>query len=84
VEVRDGVVWVCPQTHYTDGDAHWRNRVRAEYRSRPGQGSAGTYRRRRRFPAYPRKWWRPGVDPSKNMKAVRWAVPIIKSAFPVY
>jgi nitrite reductase/ring-hydroxylating ferredoxin subunit len=28
VEVRDGVVWVCPQTHYTDGDAHWRNRLR--------------------------------------------------------
>ena len=28
VEVRDGVVWVCPQTRYTDGDAHWRNRLR--------------------------------------------------------
>jgi nitrite reductase/ring-hydroxylating ferredoxin subunit len=28
VEVRDGVVWVYPQTRYTDGDAHWRNRVR--------------------------------------------------------
>jgi nitrite reductase/ring-hydroxylating ferredoxin subunit len=28
VEVRDGVVWVCPETHYTDGDAHWRNRLR--------------------------------------------------------
>jgi nitrite reductase/ring-hydroxylating ferredoxin subunit len=24
VEVRDGVVWVCPHTRYTDGDAHWR------------------------------------------------------------
>ena len=28
VELRDGVVWVCPQTRYTDGDAHWRNRLR--------------------------------------------------------
>jgi len=28
VEVRDGLVWVCPQTRYTDGDAHWRNRLR--------------------------------------------------------
>ena len=28
VEVRDGVVWVCPHTCYTDGDAHWRNRLR--------------------------------------------------------
>jgi nitrite reductase/ring-hydroxylating ferredoxin subunit len=28
VEVRDGVVWVCPDTRYTDGDAHWRNRLR--------------------------------------------------------
>src|SRR3984893_1614841 len=28
VEVRDGVVWVCPETHYTAGDAHWRNRLR--------------------------------------------------------
>jgi nitrite reductase/ring-hydroxylating ferredoxin subunit len=28
VEVRDGAVWVCPETHYTDGDAHWRNRLR--------------------------------------------------------
>jgi len=28
VEVRDGVVWVCPHTRYTDGDAHWRNRLR--------------------------------------------------------
>jgi nitrite reductase/ring-hydroxylating ferredoxin subunit len=27
VEVRDGVVWVCPHTRYTDGDAHWRNRL---------------------------------------------------------
>jgi nitrite reductase/ring-hydroxylating ferredoxin subunit len=27
VEVRDGIVWVCPQTRYTDGDAHWRNRL---------------------------------------------------------
>ena len=27
VEVRDGVVWVCPNTRYTDGDAHWRNRL---------------------------------------------------------
>jgi nitrite reductase/ring-hydroxylating ferredoxin subunit len=28
VEVRDGVVWVGPHTRYTDGDAHWRNRLR--------------------------------------------------------
>ena len=28
VELRDGVVWVCPHTRYTDGDAHWRNRLR--------------------------------------------------------
>ena len=28
VEVRDGVVWVDPHTRYTDGDAHWRNRLR--------------------------------------------------------
>ena len=28
VEVRDGVVWVCPHTRYTDGDAHWCNRLR--------------------------------------------------------
>ena len=28
VEVRDGVVWVCPHTRYADGDAHWRNRLR--------------------------------------------------------
>jgi nitrite reductase/ring-hydroxylating ferredoxin subunit len=28
VEVRDSVVWVCPNTRYTDGDAHWRNRLR--------------------------------------------------------
>jgi nitrite reductase/ring-hydroxylating ferredoxin subunit len=28
VEVRDGVVWVCPHTRYVDGDAHWRNRLR--------------------------------------------------------
>jgi nitrite reductase/ring-hydroxylating ferredoxin subunit len=28
VEIKDGAVWVCPQTRYTDGDAHWRNRLR--------------------------------------------------------
>jgi nitrite reductase/ring-hydroxylating ferredoxin subunit len=28
VEIRDGEVWVCPHTRYTDGDAHWRNRLR--------------------------------------------------------
>jgi nitrite reductase/ring-hydroxylating ferredoxin subunit len=28
VEIRDGVVWVSPHTRYTDGDAHWRNRLR--------------------------------------------------------
>lgn len=28
VEIRDGVVWVCPHTRYTDGDVHWRNRLR--------------------------------------------------------
>jgi nitrite reductase/ring-hydroxylating ferredoxin subunit len=28
VEVRDGVVWVFPETRYVDGDAHWRNRLR--------------------------------------------------------
>jgi hypothetical protein len=22
------VLWVCPQTRYVDGDAHWRNRLR--------------------------------------------------------
>jgi hypothetical protein len=26
--VEDGVVWVGPHTRYTDGDAHWRNRLR--------------------------------------------------------
>ncbi|MGH6803360.1 MAG: Rieske (2Fe-2S) protein [Methyloceanibacter sp.] len=28
VEIRDGEVWVCPHTRYTDADAHWRNRLR--------------------------------------------------------
>jgi hypothetical protein len=28
VEIRKGVVWVCPHTGYADGDAHWRNRLR--------------------------------------------------------
>jgi nitrite reductase/ring-hydroxylating ferredoxin subunit len=28
VQVRDGVVWVCPETRYVDGEAHWRNRLR--------------------------------------------------------
>lgn len=28
VEIRKGVVWVCPHTSYADGDAHWRNRLR--------------------------------------------------------
>ncbi|MGH6737193.1 MAG: Rieske (2Fe-2S) protein [Methyloceanibacter sp.] len=28
VEIRDGVVWACPHTRYSDGDAHWRNRLR--------------------------------------------------------
>src|SRR3954471_3445239 len=28
VELRDGVVWVAPETRFTDGDAHWRNRLR--------------------------------------------------------
>jgi nitrite reductase/ring-hydroxylating ferredoxin subunit len=28
VEVRDGVVWVCPWTRYVDRDAHWSNRLR--------------------------------------------------------
>ena len=28
VELCDGVVWVSPQTRYTDGDAHWHNRLR--------------------------------------------------------
>jgi nitrite reductase/ring-hydroxylating ferredoxin subunit len=28
VEIRDGVVWVCSNTRYTDGDTHWRNRLR--------------------------------------------------------
>ena len=28
VELRDGVVWVCPQTRYGDGHARWRNRLR--------------------------------------------------------
>jgi nitrite reductase/ring-hydroxylating ferredoxin subunit len=27
VEIRDGVVWVDPRTRYTDGEAHWRNRL---------------------------------------------------------
>ena len=29
VELRDdGTVWVCRRTRYTDGEAHWRNRLR--------------------------------------------------------
>jgi nitrite reductase/ring-hydroxylating ferredoxin subunit len=28
VKIRDGVVWVSPHTRYTDGDAHWCNRLR--------------------------------------------------------
>jgi len=28
IEIRDDVVWICPHTRYTDGDAHWRNRLR--------------------------------------------------------
>jgi nitrite reductase/ring-hydroxylating ferredoxin subunit len=28
IEVRDGEVWVATRTHYADGDAHWRNRLR--------------------------------------------------------
>jgi nitrite reductase/ring-hydroxylating ferredoxin subunit len=28
VDIRDGVVWVCPHTRYSDGDVHWRNRLR--------------------------------------------------------
>ena len=28
IEVRDGAVWVCPHARYSDGDAHWRNRLR--------------------------------------------------------
>jgi nitrite reductase/ring-hydroxylating ferredoxin subunit len=28
VEVRDGVVWVCPWMRYVDRDAHWSNRLR--------------------------------------------------------
>jgi len=28
VEIRDGVVWVSPHTRFTDGAAHWRNRLR--------------------------------------------------------
>jgi hypothetical protein len=28
VEVQNGVVWVDPHARYTDGDAHWRNRLR--------------------------------------------------------
>jgi nitrite reductase/ring-hydroxylating ferredoxin subunit len=27
-ELREGVVWVAPETRFTDGDAHWRNRLR--------------------------------------------------------
>jgi nitrite reductase/ring-hydroxylating ferredoxin subunit len=29
VEVRDGEVWVAAHTRHADGDAHWRNRLRA-------------------------------------------------------
>lgn len=29
VEVRDGMVWVAARTRYPDGEAHWRNRLRA-------------------------------------------------------
>jgi nitrite reductase/ring-hydroxylating ferredoxin subunit len=29
VEVRDGEVWVAARTRHADGDAHWRNRLRA-------------------------------------------------------
>ena len=28
VELRDGAVWVAPEIRFTDGDAHWRNRLR--------------------------------------------------------
>jgi nitrite reductase/ring-hydroxylating ferredoxin subunit len=28
VELRDGAVWVAPETRFTDGEAHWRNRLR--------------------------------------------------------
>jgi nitrite reductase/ring-hydroxylating ferredoxin subunit len=28
IEIRDDVVWICAHTRYTDGDAHWRNRLR--------------------------------------------------------
>jgi nitrite reductase/ring-hydroxylating ferredoxin subunit len=28
VELRDGVVWVAPETRFTDGEAHWHNRLR--------------------------------------------------------
>ena len=28
VVIRDGVVWLSPHTRYTDGDAHWCNRLR--------------------------------------------------------
>ena len=27
VEIHNGVVWVDPHTRYTDGEAHWRNRL---------------------------------------------------------
>src|SRR5262245_36171062 len=29
VQVRDGEVWVAPEPHYADGEAHWQNRFRA-------------------------------------------------------
>src|SRR3954452_17684756 len=28
VELREGALWVAPETRFTDGDAHWRNRLR--------------------------------------------------------
>ena len=27
VELRDGVVWVAPETRFADGESHWRNRL---------------------------------------------------------
>src|SRR5688572_22004178 len=28
VDLWDGAVWVAPETRFTDGEAHWRNRLR--------------------------------------------------------
>ena len=59
VEVRDGVVWVCPYTRYTDHPVYRRRRplaqstargVGTEYQPRSRQGCPRACRRGRRLP----------------------------------